>query len=78
MEGQTPTNQDVFPMGLWLSHWNRWGEDPHPLCKALQDRRNAGFKIGLQGHLIRHRNLEALQKGTLDKAVEAGASWVEI
>ncbi|MBT3381576.1 MAG: hypothetical protein HN742_31300 [Lentisphaerae bacterium] len=78
MDGETPETQRVYPMGLWLSHWNRWGEDAHPLCRLLQDKREAGFRFGLQGHLIRHRDLAALEKDTIDKGVEAGATWIEI
>jgi len=78
MAGETPETQWVFPMGLWLSHWNRWGEDAHPLCRLLQTKREAGFKFGLQGHLIRHRDLVALERDTIAKGVESGAAWIEI
>ncbi|MBT7166304.1 MAG: hypothetical protein HN904_26215 [Victivallales bacterium] len=78
MAGETPETQRVFPMGLWLSHWNRWGEDAHPLCRLLQNKRDAGFKFGLQGHLIRHRDLAALEGDTIAKGVESGAAWIEI
>ena len=44
----------------------------------LQDKRDAGFKIGLQGHLIRHRDLAALERDTIAKGIEAGAAWIEI
>jgi hypothetical protein len=78
MEGQTPEIQRTYPMGLWLSYWNRWGKDAHPLCRVLQDKREAGFKFGLQGHLIRHRDLAALERDTIGKGIEAGATWIEI
>ena len=78
MQGETPETQRIYPMGLWLSHWNRWGDDTHPLCRVLRDRREAGFKIGLQGHLLRHRSLAALEQDTIAKGVEARAAWIEI
>jgi hypothetical protein len=78
MQGETPATQRIYPMGLWLSYWNRWGKDAHPLCRILQDKREAGFQFGLQGHLIRHRDLAALERDTIGKGIEAGASWIEI
>lgn len=78
MRDETPETQRIYPMGLWLSSWNRWGQDALPLCRLLQDRRDAGFKFGLQGHLIRHRDLAALERDTIAKGVEAGATWIEL
>lgn len=78
MAGETPATQRIYPMGLWLSYWNQWGENAHPLCRLLQDKRDAGFKIGLQGHLIWHRDLAALERDTIAKGIEAQATWIEL
>lgn len=76
MAQENPSDQRIFPMGLWLAEWNRW-DGTHPLCNILLEQRKKGFAFGLQAHLMKHANLTALQI-TLNKAVEAGSDWIEL
>ena len=76
MAEETPDNQHVFPMGLWLADWNKW-DGSNRLCAILGQWRAKGYQIGMQGHLMRHKDLAALE-ATIRSALAAKASWIEL
>jgi hypothetical protein len=76
MAAETPQCQQVFPMGLWYSDWNRW-DGSLPLCNVLMEWRRKGYRIGAQAHRMAHDDVSSLEK-TVGSAREANASWLEL